>query len=183
MSYAVRVKVRPEESLYFPAQCVHCSRPGTPALPLRRRTGRITRIVDVPLCTACQEEVRRLSGEEERWLRLARLAAGLTVIVLLLLSFLLLPAALPFLVRLLLALSVAGLAGAALYGYLRRTSLKQARPEKQAILAAAEMVDFSWRATTFAFADETFARRFAALNETRLVEGEIPDNRQTEVTA
>lgn len=162
---SVRVRVRPGEELRFPAACVYCGQPAGPALPLRRRLGRVTREVDVPLCGDCQQEVRRLSGDEERRRKLGWLAAGLAFLFLFLLLFFLLPAGFPILLRLLLPLGIAALAAGAVYSAFRRNSQRYARPEKQAILAAARLEDFSWRTMTLAFADEAFARRFATLNE------------------
>lgn len=166
---AVRVKVRPGEELRFPATCVYCGQPAGPALPVRRRLGRVTREVDVPLCGDCQQEVRRLSGEEERRQKLGWLAAGLAFLLLFLLLFSLLPAGFPLVLRLLLPLGIAALAAGAVYMAFRRNSLKVARPEKQAILAAARLDHFSWRTMTLAFADDAFARQFAALNEPQLI--------------
>jgi hypothetical protein len=168
----VRVKVRPGEELRFPATCVYCGQPAGPALPLRRRLGRVTREVDVPLCSDCQQEVRRLSGDEERRQKLAWLVAGLAFLFLFLLLFFLLPAEFPVVLRLALPLGIAGLAAGGVHTAFRRNSLQIARPEKQAILAAARLTGFSWRTMTLAFADETFARSFAALNETQLVMNE-----------
>lgn len=164
----VRVKIRPGEELRFPAVCVHCGQPAGPALPLRRRLDRVTREVDVPLCDACQQEVRRLSGDEERRQKLGWLAAGLAFVFLFLLLFFLLPAGFPVALRLL-PLGMAALASAAIYTVFRRSSLQYARPEKQAILAAVRLTGFSWRTMTFAFADESYARRFADLNEPQLI--------------
>jgi hypothetical protein len=170
---AVRVRVRPGQELRFPAACVYCGQPAEPALRLRRRIGRVTREVDAPLCADCQQEVRRLSGDEERWQKLGRLAAGLAFLVLFLLLFFLIVPGLLLGLRLLLALAIAGLAGAAAYSAFRRRSVRYARPQKQAILAAARLDGFSWRTMTLAFADEDFAQRFAALNEPDLILDEL----------
>lgn len=180
MSRAVRVKVRPGQPLRFPAQCVSCGVPAEPGLCLRRRIGRVTREVDVPLCAACQKEVQRLSFDEERWQKQGWLAAGLGFILLLLGLLFLLPAGFPFVYRFLFALGAGGLAAMGIGALFRQRRLRHARPEKQAILAAAQLTDFSWRAMTLAFADETFARRFAELNELIQVEEKIPLS-QTEV--
>ena len=166
---AVRVRVRPGEALRFPAACVSCGQPAGPALPLRRRLGRVTREVDVPLCDDCEREVRRLSADEERRQKLGWLAAGLTFFLLFVLLFFLLPAGFPVALRLLLPLGIAALAAGAVYAAFRRSSLQYARPEKQAILAAVRLTGFSWRSMTLAFADEAYARRFADLNEPQLI--------------
>lgn len=180
MSRAVRVNVRPGEPLRFPAQCVHCGTAAEPALRLRRRTGRVTREVDVPLCAECQKEVQRLSFDEERLRKQGWLAAGLSFLLLFTGLLFVLPAGLSFVYRLLFALGVAGLAAIAVVSFFRQRSQRYARPEKQAILAAAKLSDFSWRAMTLVFADETFARHFAELNEPIQMEDPIPLS-QTEV--
>ncbi|NLF63065.1 MAG: hypothetical protein GX579_00535 [Chloroflexi bacterium] len=179
---AVRVRVRPGEELRFPAACVHCGQPARPALPLRRRLGRVTREVDVPLCDDCQQEVRRLSGDEERRRKLGWLAAGLAFLIVFLVLFFLLPSGFPVALRLLLPLGLAALTAGALYTVFRRSSLQYARPEKQAILAAAQLAGFSWRTMTLAFADEAYARQFADLNESQLIVDE-PNEVYREVIA
>ncbi|MCZ7674469.1 MAG: hypothetical protein M5U34_48760 [Chloroflexi bacterium] len=62
----IKIKVRARETMQFPGICVACAKPGASPLSLKKRRGRLTRIVDVPLCTDCAAEVRRQSGEEER---------------------------------------------------------------------------------------------------------------------
>lgn len=180
MSRAVRVNVRPGEPLRFPAQCVYCGTAAEPALRLRRRIQRVTREVDVPLCIDCQNEVRRLSFDEERWQKQGWLAAGLAFLLLFAGLLVVLPSGLSFVYRLLFALGLAGLAAIAILSFFRQRSRRYARPEKKAILAAAQLSDFSWRAMTLVFADETFARRFAELNEPIQMEDPIPLS-QTEV--
>lgn len=180
MSRAVRVKVRPGQPLRFPAQCVYCGAAAEPVLRLRRRIGRVTREVSVPLCANCQKEVQRLSFDEERWLKQGWLAAGLAALVLLVGLLLFLPALLPFAFRLLLAWAMGALAAVAVISEFRRRSLSRARPEKQVVLAAARLEEFSWRAMTFVFADEAFARRFAELNEPHLMVALSPHS-ETEV--
>jgi hypothetical protein len=149
--------------------CVHCGAPPDGWLPLRHRLGQLTREVDVPLCGACRGELQRLSGDEERWRRLGRLAAGLTAFVVFIALFLLLPAALGFLLRFLPALVLALGTAALAYVLFRRASLAQARPEKQAIWRAAQLRDFSWHTATLAFAEARFAERFHCLNEGRVL--------------
>jgi ABC-type multidrug transport system fused ATPase/permease subunit len=182
MSRAVRVKVRPGEPLRFPAQCVYCGAAAEPALRLRRRMGRVTREVSVPLCDNCQKEVQRLSFDEERWQKQGWLAAALASIVLFVALLFLLPGLLPFGFRLLLALAAAVLAAVAIISEFRRRTRSRARPEKQAILAASRLEDFSWRAMTLVFADEAFARRFAELNEPQLMEALSPHSEREVVT-
>jgi hypothetical protein len=79
-------------------------------------------------------------------------------------------------------LGVAALTAGALYTVFRRSSLQYARPEKQAILAAAQLAGFSWRTMTLAFADEAYARQFADLNESQLIVDE-PNEVYREVIA
>jgi hypothetical protein len=170
MSQLVKVQVQAGQAVDFPGVCVHCSAPAGERMRLRKRIGRVTRLVDVPLCSDCAGELHRLSGEEERWLKLSWLLSGLVWLVLLAVGLLLLPAGVPFLARFLLALVIALAAAAFTFKYVRQTSLRHARPEKQAILAAARITNFSWRATTFEFANEAFAERFAAINQPQLME-------------
>ena len=103
----VKVKIRPGHKLQFPALCVHCARPATDWLSLRKRVGRQTRFLDVPLCADCAAEVRRLSGDEERMQKISRLAIGVAALLVLVLTLILLPAGLPFLLRLVVALALA----------------------------------------------------------------------------
>ncbi len=182
MSRAVRVQVRPGQTVRFPAQCVYCGAAAEPALRLRRRIGRVTREVSAPLCADCQKEVQRLSFDEERWQKQSYLAAGVVALVLFLALLFFLPALLSFALRLLLALALAALAAVAVISAFRRHSLSRARPEKQAILAAASLESFSWRAMNFVFADEAFARRFAELNEPQLLVALSPDSEREVVT-
>jgi len=170
MSQSVKVKVRPGRSLDFPPLCVNCSRPAGGQMPLKKRQGRLTRYIDVPLCDQCAAELRRKSGEEERLGRLGRFVAALAAIVLLVPGLVLLPGGMPFLLRLLVAILLASLAGLLVLAYFRQRSLAAAHPEKLAILASAGMTHFSWRATTFHFDNDDFARRFSSLNESRLME-------------
>jgi hypothetical protein len=170
MGRLIKVKVRAGQSLPFPGVCVHCGQPGDQPLPLRRRIGRLTRLTSVPLCEQCAGEVRRRSAEEERLLKIGAASGALAFSLLLLLTFIFLPSALPIEARVLLALLVAGLVAVGLYTLFRRAAARSARPEKKAILNAVRLADFSWRATTFEFANEDVARRFADLNRSRLME-------------
>src|SRR5690606_8811416 len=140
-----------------------------PALPLRRRLGRVTREVDVPLCDDCQQEVRRLSGDEERRRKLGWLAAGLAFLIVFLVLFLLLPSGFPMALRLLLPLGLAALTAGALCTVFRRSSLHYVRPGEQASLGAGPLSGFSWRTMTLAFADEAYERQFADVNESPLI--------------
>jgi hypothetical protein len=170
MAQKIKVQVTAGESLRFPQICVNCSRPATTEMALRKRRGRVTREIAVPLCSDCKQELERLSFEEERWYRFGWLFGGLTLIVVWIVLLLLLPAWLGFGLRLLLGLLLAMGAAAAVFLYCRKVSVQHARPEKKAILEAARLCDFSWRFTTFEFNDDSFAERFKALNETKLTE-------------
>jgi hypothetical protein len=170
MSQRVKVKIRPGGSLRFPAICVNCSRPANEKLRLRKRIGRTTRLQDVPLCTECFQETRRLSGEEERLIRLGRLAGGLSAVVTATIALIVLAGVLPLPIALIPALVFGGLAAAGILALFRRRTADAARPEKRAIQASAAMADFSWRATTFDFENESFASRFSELNREALME-------------
>lgn len=170
MSQSVKVKIRPGRSLAFPNICVHCSRPASERMSLKKRRGRLTRLIDVPLCDQCAAELRRKSGEEERLGRLGRFVAVLVAIVILLLGFVLLPGGTPLVLRLLIAVLLSVLAGLLVLAYFQQRSLASANPEKLAILASASLTHFSWRATTFHFENDDFARRFTSMNESRLME-------------
>jgi hypothetical protein len=180
VSRAVQVKVQPGQALRFPAQCVYCGAAAEPALRLRHRIGRVTREVHAPLCADCRQEVRRLSFDEERWQKQGWLAAGLVLVLLFAAVLLLSPGAIPLGYRLLFALGVAGLAVLAVLSFFRQRSLRYARPEKQAILAAAHLTDFTWQTMTLRFADASYARRFGELNEPMEMVDSIPLS-QTEV--
>jgi hypothetical protein len=92
---------------------------------------------------------------------------------------LLLPAGMPFLLRLLIAVTLSALAGLLLLAYFRRRSLAAASSDKLEILDSARLAHFSWRATTFQFENDDFARRFASLNEPRLMEVAGNDKNQS----
>lgn len=139
-------------------------------MPLQARRGRLTRLIDVPLCQQCAAELRRKSGEEERLERIGRLAAALAGIAILILSLLLTPNGLPFVLWLLVAIVLSIGTGLLVLAYFRKRSLVAANPEKLAILASVKMTHFSWRAATFEFDSDEFARRFESMNHSRLME-------------
>lgn len=178
MSQSVKVKIRPGRDLVFPAICVHCSRPASEQMPLKKRRGRLTRLIDVPLCDQCASELRRKSGEEERLDRLGRFVAAVVAVVTLMLVFALLPGGMPLGLRLLVAFLLSLLAGILVLTYFRQRSAAAAHPEKRAILTSARMTHFSWRATTFLFDNDDFARHFASINESRLMD--VANNGSTE---
>jgi hypothetical protein len=166
----VKIKLRPGQVTRFPGNCVHCGQTAVAGMTLRRRIDRITRLVEAPVCAACHQELQQQSGEEERLgrLGLAATAAALTVTFVLLL--ILLPSGLPALLRLPLALLLALVPATAVYSHFRRARRAAARPEKRAILESARMAHFSWRATTFEFANDRFAKEFAQLNRSLLMD-------------
>jgi hypothetical protein len=166
----VKIKVRPDQVVRFPGICVHCAEPANAQIRVKKRTGRVTRLVDVPLCGRCHQEAQRLSAEEERLQKLTWLVVGGAFFLALGAALLLLPAGLAWGLRLVVATAVGIATAAALFSYWRRAGRRAALPEKQAILSAAHITAFSWRATTFEFTNETFARRFAELNQSLLME-------------
>jgi hypothetical protein len=170
MSQRVKVKVRPGRALRFPGICVRCSQAAGERLTVSKRAGRLTRLIELPLCNDCYREVNGQSGEEERLQRIGRIASIGAPLLALLLVFLLLPDTLAPWLRLGAGLLLALFVFQILRAVFRRSSLKAARPEKLAILDSACMVDFSWRATTFEFGNEVFAERFSELNEPQLME-------------
>jgi hypothetical protein len=139
-------------------------------MTLRQRYGRITRLIDVPICSRCAGELKRRSAEEERLQKMSWLIGGVLSLLGLAVALLLTPAALSFGLRLLIALLVGGgLATAVLWGF-RQPLANAALPQKQAIRHAVAIEGFSWRATTFAFENDLFADRFSELNAPRLME-------------
>lgn len=166
----VKVKIRPEQSLPFPGICVYCAKPAVKDMALRKRIGRVTRRVAVPVCADCYRELHHLSAQEERIRNVGRLAAGGLLLLVLAVVLLLTPAGLSFLLRLMLALLAGLVAAEGAVLWFRRLARRAASPAKQAILNAAVIVHFSWRATTFDFVNETFAERFKQLNEPYLME-------------
>lgn len=169
MSQSVKVKVRPGGTVQFPGICVHCSRPAGERLLLKKRRGRLTRLIDVPLCDQCAAELGRQSGEEERIGRLGQFVTIVVGLLALILGYVLSPSGFPVVIRLAIASVLAVIAGRVVFAFFRRKSLAAAHPEKLAILDSAQMTHFSWRATTFRFDNEEFARQFTQLNELRLM--------------
>jgi hypothetical protein len=161
----IKVKVRPGESLQFPGICVHCGQAATERLTLQKRNGRISRLLDVPLCHTCDQACLRRSGMQEQRQKLGWLATGLTLLLGLALVFLMLPADLGLSVRLFIALLVAGLGATAVYTTGRRWADQAAPPQSKAILQAANIDTFSWRTITLSFTNESFAEQVRQLNE------------------
>lgn len=170
MSRRIKIKVRPQQTIPFPGICVHCSQPAPETMTLRQRYGRITRLIDLPLCSRCAGELNRRSADEERLQKMSWLISGILFLLGLAITLLLTPVALSFGLRLLIALLVGGgLAVALLFGF-RKPIANAALPEKQAIRQSVTIEAFSWRATTFAFENDLFADRFIELNGQRLME-------------
>ncbi|MCL4262617.1 MAG: hypothetical protein KJ069_05360 [Anaerolineae bacterium] len=167
----VKIKVRPKEIVQFPGICVHCGQPAPHAMTIRKRLSRVTRLIDVPVCPDCTAQLRRRSMEEERLHQLKYLVGGAAFLVTLFAVFIILPPGLATAVRLLAAVVVGGMVTAVIFAIFRRQiSQTYLLPEKKAILHAARIENFSWRATTFAFENEEFKRRFVEMNESLLME-------------
>ncbi|MBE7534067.1 MAG: hypothetical protein HND44_24225 [Chloroflexi bacterium] len=166
----VKIKVRPKQSVQFPGICVHCGRPAPQAMTIRKRLGRVTRLIDVPVCPDCTAQLRRHSMEEERLNQLKYLVGGAAFLVTLFAVFIVLPPGLATAVRLLAGVAMGGVVTAVIFAIFRRQIRQVYLPEKKAILQSARIENFSWRATTFAFENEEFAQRFVALNESHLME-------------
>jgi hypothetical protein len=169
MKQQVKVKIRPGGALQFPAICVYCATPAEERLSLRKRIGRATRVIDLPLCATCQHDIQRLSGEEERLQRLGRaVSVAAAILVLIVLTFLL-PSGLPIWLRLIMSLIVSLIVAFGFYWWFDARSRRAALPKKKEILASAAMTDFSWRATTFEFVNTAFCDQFVELNRAKLM--------------
>lgn len=166
----VKIKVRPRQTVRFPAICVHCGRPAPAAMVVQKRISRITRRIAVPVCAGCAAQLGRRSYEEERLRKIGWLSGSGLFLLVLVLGLALVPAGWPLGLRLLLVGLLAAGATAVLAALFRRQIRQAYLPEKKAVLEAARIQDFSWRATTFAFANETFSQRFREINEPLLME-------------
>jgi len=166
----VKIKVRPQETVQFPGLCVHCGQPAPASMPIRKRIDRTTRLINVPLCLDCAQELRRQSADEERLQKIGRLVSATLFLLTLAVVILLTPVSLAFILRLLTGLlAAAGVTAVSLHLF-RRAQANAARPEKKAIRQSAQIAAFSWRATTFNFENETFTERFKEINEPLLME-------------
>lgn len=170
MSQLVKLKARANHPIHFPGLCVHCAQPATEWLGLRKRIGRRTRIVDVPLCSQCQQQVTSLSADEERLRKLGMAAAGLMFLLTFSLSLLMTPATMDFLLRLLVALMLSLALTRLLLLLFKRSRQNAALPVKKEIAESAQIRMFSWRTVTFEFSNETFSERFRALNKPLLMD-------------
>lgn len=102
--------------------------------------------------------------------KLGRLNATLALFLMLAVTLLLTPAGVPLILRLLIALLVSLAVTQVVLLLFRRSGYKAALPEKKEIYDSAHIVDFSWRATTFEFANETFTEHFRRLNKPLLMD-------------
>jgi hypothetical protein len=170
----VTLRVRPGEKVHFPGLCVHCGRPASEKIALKRQRGQITRHLDAPVCAECARQLSRRSGQEERLLRLSWPAAFGAAVLLAVLAFVILTLDTLWL-RLAIA-ALAGLAGGALvrWAIIRRAALAEL-PEKRAVSDAARIVDFSWRDMTLAFDSAEFAEQVRELNRDVLAGAEALD--------
>jgi hypothetical protein len=170
MGQTVKIKLRPGQVARFPAVCIHCGQAAAAGMLLRRRIGRTTRLLEVPVCTVCKQELQQLSAEEERLQKVGRLATGTAAVLAAVLLLILLPSGLAGAFRLLVALLLALLPAAAVFTYFKRAAMAAARPAKKAVIESARMAHFSWRATTFEFTNDSFAQQFRQLNESLLMD-------------
>lgn len=168
----IKVKVRPEQDLQFPGLCVHCGNPAPASMPIHKRIARTTRSIDVPLCTSCAQTITRRSGEEERLQKIGMLVGTAVFLITTAIILIATPPGLSFILRLLIALLIGGAFTFGVGILFRRAIRNAALPEKKAILQAAQIDTFSWRATTFSFANDAFTERFVDINESLLMENQ-----------
>ena len=166
----IKVKVRPKQTVRFPGICVHCTQPATESMQVKKRMGRVTRLIKIPLCAACADTLQRRSGDEDRWFKIGLLASGVVGLLVLAFALLFTPVAWGMGLRYLLALGVSVLVGTAVWLLTRIQQKRVMLPEKQAILDAAHIATFSWRTTTFEFRNQAFLERFKTINESLLME-------------
>lgn len=170
----IKVKARPGEPLQFPGVCVHCGQGATAWLTLRKRNGRITRLLDVPLCPSCYQTSLRRSAQQEQRQKLGWLATGLVLLLVGGATMAFLPADLGLAWRLLIAFLVTGLSATAVFSASQQWANQAALPEVKAIQQSAQLNTFSWRTITLTFTNESFADQFRQLNEPILWPGEQP---------
>jgi hypothetical protein len=166
----VKVKIRPKQNLQFPTLCVHCGQTAPASMPIRKRIGRTTRKIDVPLCLGCAQQINRKSGEEERLQKIGLLVVTAVFLLATAIILIVTPSGLNFILRLLIAMLFSGGLTFGIHYFLRRSVANAALPEKKAILQSAQIETFSWRATTFSFANDLFSERFVDINEPFLME-------------
>ncbi len=169
MSTTVKIMVQPGQAVTFPGLCVYNQEPAVATWPIHKRIGRVTRTIAVPVSASTLALLQAFSPAEHRFRRLGQFAAagggGLALVTL----GVGLPGIIPLPGRLLLGLAVALLLAFVVWRWFRRRSLDRADPAKQAALAAVVLESFSWRATTFRFTSDSYARQFQALNEPYLM--------------
>lgn len=170
MTQRVKVKVRPGEALRFPADCVHCNEIASERMRIRHKNGQIARILELPLCNDCHRDLNRKSGEEERLQRLGLVFASLGGLITMVIIFFLLFTESPIWIRLITALILALIVSAGIILIFQRMRTRAVLPEKRNVHDSAQMVYFSWRATTIEFTNDDFAQRFGQLNEDRLMD-------------
>lgn len=168
MEHQITLRVRPGQSVRFPALCVACGRPMAERLTLQLKRGQLTRRIEVPICEECRRLSARRSGEEERLIRLSRLAGLGIAMALAALVFWVLP--FEWWVLRLAAGVLFGITGGALvYRVLARRAAAAELPERRAVRESARIVDFNWREMTLAFADPGFAERVRELNSSAVI--------------
>jgi hypothetical protein len=170
MSHLVKIKVKPGETILFPASCVNCGREAELGLTLYKRDAGLQRSIKVPLCNDCQQELRRKSAAEERLERIGFVVAAAFGLLFFVLVLLLLPANLSTWLKIIAAVILAAFIAMAVLGLFLRKSKQSARPEKLNIKNAARISEFSWRAMTFEFRDEQYAESVCRLNEPQIME-------------
>jgi hypothetical protein len=166
----VKIKVRPQQTVTFPGICVHCAQPAPETMLIRKRISRVTRLIRVPVCPACAAQLRRKSLEEEQLGRLQWLVSGAALLITFAAGLIALPPGMVWWARGSIALLAAVVITAVILIIFRQKIQEVYLPEKQAVLNAARIENFSWRATTFAFENEEFERRFVTINEPLLME-------------
>ncbi len=172
MSQQITLRIRPGESVRFPNRCVACGQPATERLTLHNRRGQLTRRLDAPLCADCARQLARRSGREEQ---LRRTGALLSVAV----GLMALVAVVGLLdeawwLRGLFGVAAGGAAAALVWTVFRRRAEAAQLPETRAVREAAQIVDFTWRDMTLAFADAAMAEAVREANAALLPEAPPP---------
>lgn len=166
----VKVKIRPKQHLQFPSVCTHCGQAAPASMSIRKRIGRTTRRIEVPLCDDCAREIQRQSGDEERLQKIGLLVTTAVFLLSTAILFIMIPSGLNSILRLLFSLLISAGLAFGVYTIFRRSMHNAALPEKKAILQSAQIETFSWRATTFSFENDLFTERFVDINESFLME-------------
>ena len=172
MSQQITLRIRPGESVRFPNRCVACGQPATERLTLHNRRGQLTRRLDAPLCADCARQLARRSGREEQLRRTGALVAAVAGLVALLAVAALVGGA--WWLRGLLGVIAGGAVAALVWALFRRRADAAQLPETRAVREAAQIVDFTWRDMTLAFADEAMAAAVRELNAALLPETAPP---------